>query len=222
MAKSIRRIFTTILALCICTCMIVPQALAAEITTETTTEGGITTTVTTTTETVVEDEKTTTTETVETTTEGTDEEGVTVSGEETSTTTTITEADGTITEIGTTDGSETKTWTEEDAGNEPGQPEVEVELKPGETTAATATETVVEGEINSEDGQTTTTTTDRTVEATTSESEIIVESEGSSEFDPIQTDSDLSLLLAKKATESILYSYDPEQALGNRVDAQIH
>ena len=64
MAKSIRRIFTMILAICICTCMIAPQALAAEITTETTTEGGITTTVTTTTDTVVDGDTSTTTETV--------------------------------------------------------------------------------------------------------------------------------------------------------------
>ena len=41
-------------------------------------------------------------------------------------------------------------------------------------------------------------------------------------FDPRQTDNDLSLLLAKKATESITYSFDPEQSLCNRVDAQIH
>ena len=41
-------------------------------------------------------------------------------------------------------------------------------------------------------------------------------------FDPRQTDNDLSLLLAKKAAESITYSFDPEQSLCNRVDAQIH
>ena len=41
-------------------------------------------------------------------------------------------------------------------------------------------------------------------------------------FDPMATDNDLSLLLAKKATENIVYSYDPEQELSNRVDAQIH
>ena len=40
-------------------------------------------------------------------------------------------------------------------------------------------------------------------------------------FDPTQTDNELSLLLAKKATENIVYSFDGEQALCNRVDAQI-
>ena len=41
-------------------------------------------------------------------------------------------------------------------------------------------------------------------------------------FDPLQTDNDLSLLLAKKATESIHYHFDAEETLPNRVDAQIH
>jgi polar amino acid transport system ATP-binding protein len=40
-------------------------------------------------------------------------------------------------------------------------------------------------------------------------------------FDPTKTDNELSLLLAKKATESIVYSFNGEQALCNRVDAQI-
>ena len=40
-------------------------------------------------------------------------------------------------------------------------------------------------------------------------------------FDPTKTDNELSLLLAKKATDSIVYSFDGEQTLGNRVDAQI-
>ena len=40
-------------------------------------------------------------------------------------------------------------------------------------------------------------------------------------FDPMQTDNDLSLLLAKKAAVEILYQYDPEQKLGNVVNAQI-
>ena len=41
-------------------------------------------------------------------------------------------------------------------------------------------------------------------------------------FDPMQTDNTLSLLLAKKVTENISYSFDAEQVLPNRVDAQIH
>ena len=40
-------------------------------------------------------------------------------------------------------------------------------------------------------------------------------------FDPIKTDNELSLLLAKKATENIIYSFDGEQTLCNRIDAQI-
>ncbi len=40
-------------------------------------------------------------------------------------------------------------------------------------------------------------------------------------FDPTKTDNALSLLLAKKATESFIYSFDGEQTLCNRVDAQI-
>ena len=41
-------------------------------------------------------------------------------------------------------------------------------------------------------------------------------------FDPMETDNDLSLLLAKKATENITYAFEPDQNLPNRVDAQIH
>ena len=41
-------------------------------------------------------------------------------------------------------------------------------------------------------------------------------------IDPLQTDNDLSLLLAKKATENIIYTFDAEQPLSNRVDAQIY
>ena len=40
-------------------------------------------------------------------------------------------------------------------------------------------------------------------------------------FDPLQTDNELSLLIAKNATENIVYSYDSERAPCNRVDAQI-
>ena len=41
-------------------------------------------------------------------------------------------------------------------------------------------------------------------------------------FDPLGTDNALSLMLAQKATDNILYSFDAQQALPNRVDAQIH
>jgi len=40
-------------------------------------------------------------------------------------------------------------------------------------------------------------------------------------FDPTKTDNELSLLLAKKAADSIAYSFDHMQELGNRVDAKI-
>ena len=40
-------------------------------------------------------------------------------------------------------------------------------------------------------------------------------------FDPNKTDNSLALLLAKKATENFVYSYDSEQKLCNRADAQI-
>ena len=45
---------------------------------------------------------------------------------------------------------------------------------------------------------------------------------GGEAFDPTQTKNELSLLLAKKATEEIVYRYDPQQKLGNIVEAQIH
>ena len=41
-------------------------------------------------------------------------------------------------------------------------------------------------------------------------------------LDPLKTDNELSLLLARKATDEIHYSYDAQQPLANRVDAQIH
>ncbi|MBR6522573.1 MAG: amino acid ABC transporter ATP-binding protein [Oscillospiraceae bacterium] len=41
-------------------------------------------------------------------------------------------------------------------------------------------------------------------------------------FDPTQTDNELSMLLAERATESIIYRYEPEEKLGNIVEAQIH
>ena len=53
------------------------------------------------------------------------------------------------------------------------------------------------------------------------DADVVIRYNGES-FDPMQTDNDLSLLLAKKVTESISYSFDSEQVLPNRVDAQIH
>ena len=53
------------------------------------------------------------------------------------------------------------------------------------------------------------------------DADVVIRYNGES-FDPMQTDNDLSLLLAKKVTESIRYSFDAGQVLPNRVDAQIH
>jgi polar amino acid transport system ATP-binding protein len=44
---------------------------------------------------------------------------------------------------------------------------------------------------------------------------------GGEAFDPLQTDNEISLLLAKKAAEEIAYHYDPKQVLSNIVNAQI-
>lgn len=44
---------------------------------------------------------------------------------------------------------------------------------------------------------------------------------GGEERDPMKTDNDLSLLLAKNAAEQIQHGYDPDQPLGNRVHALI-
>ena len=41
-------------------------------------------------------------------------------------------------------------------------------------------------------------------------------------FDPTQTDNELSMMLAARATENISYRYDGEEKLGNIVEAQIH
>ena len=53
------------------------------------------------------------------------------------------------------------------------------------------------------------------------DADVVIRYSGES-VNPLETDNNLSLLLAKKATEEILYSFDAEQKLGNRVDAQIH
>ena len=53
------------------------------------------------------------------------------------------------------------------------------------------------------------------------EADVVLRYTGES-FDPLCTDNDLSLLLARKATDNIAYSFDPDQNPGNRVDAKIH
>ena len=53
------------------------------------------------------------------------------------------------------------------------------------------------------------------------DADVVIRYTGES-LDPLSSNNDLSLLLAKKATDHITHSYDPEQTLANRVDAQIH
>ena len=53
------------------------------------------------------------------------------------------------------------------------------------------------------------------------DADVVIRYSGES-FNPMGSDNELSLMLAQKATDNILYSYDAQQALSNRVDAQIH
>lgn len=97
-----------------------------------------------------------------------------------------TDSDGNV--VGTmweTDGTETKEWTEEDSGDKAGQPKVDVNLVPGETTTGTASTTETTGDVQKgeDDKQyhyTETTTTDRTVTANTSD--IVVSESESNDF----------------------------------------
>jgi len=103
-----------------------------------------------------------------------EEDGVDVSGESTRKENTITDENGKLVEENwVEDGSEKKEWTEEDAGDGE-QEEVEVPLVPGEEKEAKDIDKEITGDINSEEGQTTTTTTDRTVTSNTSEVQITV------------------------------------------------
>ena len=52
------------------------------------------------------------------------------------------------------------------------------------------------------------------------EADVLIRYSGES-MDPLCTDNDLSLLLARKATDNITYSFDSEQNPSNRVDAKI-
>lgn len=55
----------------------------------------------------------------------------------------------------------------------------------------------------------------------TDDADVVIHYSGET-FDPMDTDNALSLMLAQKPTDHILYSFDAQQALTNRVDAQIH
>ncbi|MEE1542583.1 MAG: hypothetical protein UF067_08960, partial [Paludibacteraceae bacterium] len=80
------------------------------------------------------------------------------------TTTTETETNGTVTEQTIVDGLETKKWTENDVGDGE-QPDVsaDIPLEAGKSDVGTATTVTQTGNATSQEGQTTTTTTDRTV-----------------------------------------------------------
>ena len=161
MAKNIRRILAMVLVMVMFASALPMQALAAETvhTTETSPEN-LTTDVYTT----IDDEGNETIVVKITKGEYTDENGnvITVDREET--------IDMTGREP-VSSGTETKEWVEEDTGDEPGQPEVEVTLTPGETTTGTAEESTT---VTDETGTTTTTTTDRTVTAETSDVKVTV------------------------------------------------
>lgn len=119
----------------------------------------------------------------ETTSDGTEKDVV---YDEHTTESVTTDSDGNV--VGTmweTDGTETKEWTEEDSGDEAGQPKVDVNLVPGETTTGTASTTETTGDVQKgeDDKQyhyTETTTTDRTVTANTSD--IVVSESESNDF----------------------------------------
>ena len=191
MAKKMKKTMAMLLVLCMMASMMSVSAFAADgtvVENTTTTEFGVPTDVTTTTTTATDENgKVTVTVTVEKTADDVDANGVEIKAEETRVETTVTDKDGNvIANDWRVDGSETKEWTEKDNGDEAGQPEVEVVLKPGETTtgSATTTETVT----NADGSVTTTTTTERVVEATATENEAKVDVAGTSEMKPIIPD----------------------------------
>ena len=88
------------------------------------------------------------------------------------------------------------TLTENDEGTEPGQPPVTVPLTPGQTNTAYAGDTIVSGDVQQgpNDGHysyTTTIESERRVDASAEESDIVVDTSGQGDFDPIQTDRDM-------------------------------
>ena len=147
---------------------------------------GTSTVVTTTTSTNTDTEgNTTVTVTIEKDTTGTLNDGsnTNVVKEEVRTDSTVTNNDGVvIKEHFVEDGKETHSYEVEDDGSEAGQPEVEVVLKPGETTTgkAVSTETTGDTPSGADDKNydyTETTTTEREVTATTGDVTIKEESE---------------------------------------------
>ncbi|MBQ2953040.1 MAG: hypothetical protein IJE07_05730 [Clostridia bacterium] len=163
MAKKIKKIMSMMLVLCMMASMLSVGVFAADgtvVENESSTVDGVTTDVTTTTTTTTDENgNTTVTVTIETKTEGTNAEGTKVNSDETRVETTVTDAKGNvISDAVVADGSETKEWTED---VQPGQavPEVELELKDGETTSNSVTSAPVVETTEDENGTTTTTTT---------------------------------------------------------------
>lgn len=135
MLKTIHRIFAAVMVFCLCVTALPTSAFAAE--------DGLVTTVDTNTGTVTDGEgNTVVTVTVEKLTQGTTAEGVTVNREETNTDITKTDPQGNVLGITHVDeGMESREWDEE---VKPGEEltEVKVELRPGDSTSGTASETV--------------------------------------------------------------------------------
>ena len=131
------------------------------------------------------------TETIVTETEGTIGDA-TITGSETYTETTVINPDGEVIQnVWVQEGSEVvEIVVDNDTGNEIGQPEVTIELKPGETTVATAGDkTVITGDTSgSVYDYTVTTTADRKVEATATENEVKIEVAGTSDMKPLIPD----------------------------------
>ena len=176
MAKKIKKTMAMVLALCICFSALPLQALAAEgdgIVEETVDGVKITTTTNTGDPVTDESGNTTITVTVEKVSEGTREsDGAQVEGTQTNTVVKDAESEKTIIEVEV--GNEKTSWTEEDTGDGE-QTKVEAELIPGETKVGVVETEDVEGEINSEEGQITTTVTDRTLTTETSEETVITD-----------------------------------------------
>ena len=169
MAKNIRRIFAMIMVVAMFVSVLPMQTLAAETvhTTETSPEN-LTTDVYTT----IDDEGNETVVVKITKGEYVDENGnvITVDREET------------IDMTGKkplSSGEETKEWTEEDTGDEAGQPEVVVPITPGQPTQGTAGVDESAPVTNPDGSVTTTTTTDRTVDVETSEEKVTFITQGS-------------------------------------------
>ena len=176
MMKTIHRIFAAVMVFCLCVTALPAAAFAAE--------DGLVTTANTTTGTVTDGEgNTVITVTVEKQTQGTTAEGVTVNREETRSDTTKVDPDGNVLSTSYVDeGSEEREWDDEvKPGEEMG--EVKVELKPGESTSGSASETTEDITGDEQQGlddeeydfTKTETTIDRSVTAESSEVDINVD-----------------------------------------------